>query len=407
MFKAQKRKMQLRFLAVCIGAVLITLLDMGLIGKDRSIQTVTRAPAGEGRRKETFVVRRRGDKEKRKVQVMVEEKTLTKKEARAAIKKAEKALDKEVLGDNTSFDHVDRDLNFPSQLSESPVKIEWSVKPGDLVDYEGKIAYEKVSDSGTLLHIRAQVICQEEKAFYERHVKLFPRKAKGLKGDVFEAGRRFKSAEENTREKKQVDLPRKVNGQELIWEKEKKNRGPFVFVLGVVLIILPLAREKERASKEKKEMMQKNRDDYPDIVSKMALLVGAGMTVRNAFTKIAKDYRATRSEKRPVYEEMIHTVREMESGLSETQAYEEFGRRMALPVYVKLGQILSQQVRMGGAGLKNVLEGEATLAFEEKKRSARRRGEEVSAKLLLPMFLMMGVVLAVVMVPAFVSMKSY
>ena len=399
--------MQIRFLAVCMGAILITLLDMGVIGKDRSIQTVKRAPAGEGSRKETFVVRRKGGKEKRKVQVMVEEKSLTKKEARAAVKKAVKALDKEVLGDNTSFDHVDRDLNFPPCLSKSPVRIEWSVEPGDLVDYKGKIAYEKVSDSGSLLHIRAQVSCQEEKVFYERHVKLFPRKAKGLKGDVFEAGRRFKSAEENTREKKQVDLPRKVNGQELIWKKEQKNRGPFVFVLGVVLIILPMAQEKEKISKEKKEVMQKNRDDYPDIVSKMALLVGAGMTVRNAFTKIAKDYRATSSEKRPVYEEMIHTVREMESGVSETQAYEDFGRRMALPVYVKLGQVLSQQVRMGGAGLKNVLEGEASLAFEEKKRSARQRGEEVSAKLLLPMFLMMGVVLAVVMVPAFVSMKSY
>ena len=97
MFKERKRKMQIRFLAVCMGAILITLLDMGVIGKDRSIQTVKRAPAGEGSRKETFVVRRKGGKEKRKVQVMVEEKSLTKKEARAAVKKAVKALDKEVL----------------------------------------------------------------------------------------------------------------------------------------------------------------------------------------------------------------------------------------------------------------------------------------------------------------------
>lgn len=406
MYRKKKRKTKVRFFLVCILAVLVALLDGGRIGHEQSVQEVERSPAGQGRREESFTVKRKGEKEKTRVRVTVEEKTLTKKEARAAIKKTEEGLDRAILGKNRSFDHVDRKLNFPDWGAAETVCIDWSFEPDDLVERDGQIAYEKISDSGSLLHVKALLSCQGEEARYERHLKLYPPKVAGLKGDVFEARRRFKSAEENTREKEQVKLPQKVNGRELVWKKEKTNRGPAVFVLGTVCVLLPLVREKEASSKKKREMNQKKTEDYPDIVSKMALLVGAGMTIRNAFTKIAKDYRGGGGEKRPAYEEMIQTVREMESGQSEALAYENFGRRLARPEYVKLGQILSQQVRMGGGGLKNVLESEASLAFEEKKRDARRRGEEVSAKLLLPMFLMMGVVLAVVMVPAFVSMRG-
>ena len=39
-------------------------------------------------------------------------------------------------------------------------------------------------------------------------------------------------------------------------------------------------------------------------------------------------------------------------------------------------------------------------AFEQRKHQARRLGEEASTKLLLPLFLMLGVVMIMVAVPA-------
>ena len=50
-----------------------------------------------------------------------------------------------------------------------------------------------------------------------------------------------------------------------------------------------------------------------------------------------------------------------------------------------------------------MLESEAVSAFEERKKDARIQGERASAKLLMPMMLMLLVVFVIVMVPAFLS----
>ncbi len=50
------------------------------------------------------------------------------------------------------------------------------------------------------------------------------------------------------------------------------------------------------------------------------------------------------------------------------------------------------------------LEYEATQAIEERKAQARRRGEEMGTKLLLPMMLQLLLILVMVMIPAFISM---
>ena len=48
---------------------------------------------------------------------------------------------------------------------------------------------------------------------------------------------------------------------------------------------------------------------------------------------------------------------------------------------------------------------EAADAFEERKNLAKKYGEEAGTKLLLPMMIMFGIVVAVIMVPAMMSMQ--
>ena len=148
--------------------------------------------------------------------------------------------------------------------------------------------------------------------------------------------------------------------------------------------------------------------DYPEIVSALALLLGAGMTVPNAWNKIAKDYRKRREEsggnshgKRYAYEEMLMTVYEMESGVMQTTAYERFGRRCRLPSYNKLAAMLSQNIRKGAANLPLLLKEEAADAFEDRKHSARKQGEKAGTKLLVPMMMLLGMTMVIIMVPAF------
>lgn len=78
-----------------------------------------------------------------------------------------------------------------------------------------------------------------------------------------------------------------------------------------------------------------------------------------------------------------------------------FGRRCETQEYIRLGALLSQNLRKGGKGLGQLLKTEAIQAQEERKAHAKRAGEEAGTKLLLPMFLMLAVVLVIVIVPAF------
>ena len=79
---------------------------------------------------------------------------------------------------------------------------------------------------------------------------------------------------------------------------------------------------------------------------------------------------------RCAYEEMQKTCREMESGHTEAESYENFGRRCKVQAYVRFGALLSQNLRKGTRGLTELLKMEAIQAFEDRKARARRLGEE-------------------------------
>ena len=163
-------------------------------------------------------------------------------------------------------------------------------------------------------------------------------------------------------------------------------------------------RDLKKQVNDRKEQLQL---DYPEIVSSLALLIGAGMTVPNAWQRVAKDYRVRKQEtgrKRYAYEEMLLTIYEMESGVAQTKAYERFGRRCRVQCYNRLSSMLSQNVKKGATNLAVLLREEAAYAFEERKHTARRFGEKAGTKLLMPMMMLLCMIMIVIMVPAF---KTY
>ena len=131
------------------------------------------------------------------------------------------------------------------------------------------------------------------------------------------------------------------------------------------------------------------------------------MTIRTAWERIAVGYENTVQEgtrkPRPAYEEMCHTISQLKSGMAESRAYGEFGRRCGLQPYVKLAALLEQNRKTGSKNLKAALELEMVTAFEQRKNLAKKLGEEAGTKLLLPLFLMLGVVMVMMVVPAFLA----
>jgi transcriptional regulator with XRE-family HTH domain len=92
-------------------------------------------------------------------------------------------------------------------------------------------------------------------------------------------------------------------------------------------------------------------------------------------------------------------------GVSETKAYESYGRRIGLLPYIRFCSLVTQNLKKGNRGFTELLKQEAKIAFEERKEIAKRLGEEAGTKLLMPMMLMLIIVFMIILIPAFISFR--
>ena len=148
--------------------------------------------------------------------------------------------------------------------------------------------------------------------------------------------------------------------------------------------------------------------EYPEFVSRLQLLLCSGMSIRSAFFKLGKEYQKHLQKggtRQYVSEELLLAIRKMENGMGETEALEFFGRRCHLFCYKKLVSLIQQNLKRGTDGLRDALMNETKAAFEERKQTARRLGEEAGTKLLFPMVIMLGIVMVFIMVPALFSFQ--
>ncbi|MCM1569460.1 MAG: type II secretion system F family protein [Roseburia sp.] len=133
---------------------------------------------------------------------------------------------------------------------------------------------------------------------------------------------------------------------------------------------------------------------YPDIVYKLVLYLGAGMSVRGCFGKLSEDY-----------ELMLYACRELQTGMSEAAVYDRLGKRSGLQEYIRLSTLLSQNLKKGNSTLLLRLDEEAYKASRERVQTARRLGEEAGTKLLIPMVMFLAVVMLMIAIPAFTGLE--
>lgn len=401
--KEGKRMIAIIFLANTIALCLFVQDGQKAGRADR----IYRNAYGKGDKRETYKVTIEDGVQDEEITVEVGEREYTNEEIRNIFKKCMDLLDKKVLANNESFDHVEEDLNLVSSLEEYPVGIQWNIEKNDVLDIFGAVHEYNTKEEGTLVEIKGVLSYREEQAMYVRTAIVYPRSRNAKEKLVEQVSNWIEEKERTTRQEESFQLPSNLYGHEIQWKKEIQPRGYYVLVLGIVGAVLMLALKKQNEKEEEKARKEQLFRDYPEMISKFTLLLSTGMNVRNVWERIVEDYEAQKEVfgKRIVYEEMRYTCNEMNGGIPENEAYERFGRRCGTSMYVKFGALLSQNLRKGTQGLSQILDLEALQAFENRKNHAKRLGEEAGTKLLLPMFAMLGVVLVIIIIPAFLSMQ--
>lgn len=135
--------------------------------------------------------------------------------------------------------------------------------------------------------------------------------------------------------------------------------------------------------------------DLPDILSKLTLLVNAGMILTEAWERTSITGDST------LYREMQTVVVDRKNGKSEVDALIAFGNRCMSSEVKKFVSTLVQNLSKGNKELCEFLKKQSSMGWEEKKQYARQKGEAASSKLMIPIAGMMIGVLIMVVVPIF------
>lgn len=407
-------------LAVLAAGIMLTLVSLAVYmggGHDAGTELLARPGYGEGDRKEALTVQVDGEDTAQQLEVTVQERKYTEKEKQEFLDRALRKLDELLPGDNESLDKVQSDLYLPESLEDGAVQLSWTTVPYGVIGEDGSLK-EAEDEAGTLVEIQGTLSCGGREASYTAYAKVFPPDLSEQERFRRTIQKQVELADASESHEEELRLPTTVEGKTLIWRETTENPAPAVFALTLVLaaaVYLEMdSRIHQKAEERKNQLML----SYPDLMWKMTMLLGAGLSIKGAFSRIGEEYqrgRALRSgsgklrgrfEKEQAnyaYEEILRACYEMRSGVPEGQAYERFGRRCELPEYIRLGSVLSQNLRKGAKGLTELLESEAEASMNERKSHARKIGERAGTKLLLPMMLMLGIVLVILMVPAFLS----
>lgn len=343
------------------------------------------------------------------IEVLVNSRRPEEAEARENRRRVMEQLPSLILQDNLSLREVRSDLNLIRRLEERGVQIEWESEAPEKIDSFGNVNSQDIAEEGENVTLTVVISDEVGESTFQLPIRLLPPAYTPEQRRMMELSQLIADEEEDSREEKSLVLPKEFDGVSLSYRMKPDGSTWLILLMGLAAAVLYGAEAPLRKNEQEKKRKELLLLEYSEVVSKLQIYLGAGMTVRTAWERMAEDYqeqriRNGRKGKKPVYEEILRTCADFGRGISESEAFRQFGRRCGLRPYLKLSSLLEQNRKTGLKNLRQMLEDDVSEAFEERKNLARKQGEEAGTKLLLPMFMLLVIVMVIVVVPAFMSL---
>ena len=432
---------------LCISAsLLLTILVFFLGLQDGVLKEGFRLPrSGYGGSKQYITLEVSGLTEDTSVplDITVSPKRYTEEEANAVFREIYDQLEELVVAEGESFANLQHDLRLMTKLPKYGVQLSWDFYPeldpalaaGSVTPDEARAYYRKyrhLMDSDGTLHnetlapgtvvtgylsliMSTDIVptgtdgetkylkTQYHSAPYRIYVGIVPRALSRYESLLLQLQQAITTEDEGSLGENMLSLPTEIDGQRIYYSEHEDRSYLLLPLLGVIAAMAIYMRQGQARRTEKKQREALLMLDYSELVSKLMVYIGAGLTVRNALETISQHFDALIArgikEDRPLYQELRTMVIQFRRNMPESEIYLSFGRRVNLKPYTKLVSLIEQNRMNGARNLRAMLELEMEDAFEQRKTTARRLGEEAGTKLLLPLFIMLGIVMIIVIVP--------
>lgn len=142
-----------------------------------------------------------------------------------------------------------------------------------------------------------------------------------------------------------------------------------------------------------KKLSKRYISEFPGIVSTLALLVNAGMVLREAWDLVAN------SDNTEMHEQMKRVTEDRNNGMAEADAFTAMARRCATPEISKFVSMIIQGLDKGSSDLAFTLKEQSDEMWDLKQQKLLQEGEKASSKLLIPIMVMFIGILVMIMLP--------
>lgn len=167
-----------------------------------------------------------------------------------------------------------------------------------------------------------------------------------------------------------------------------------LFLTFVVIACLVVYVEYDKNDKLEKRHAQILRE-FPHVLSQMALLVNAGMPLREALvTTSGKDTGVLSREMKTLSDDMAN-------GIPEYEAFSSFADRCGVDSVRKFSSLITQNVKKGSSELAAALMELSNEVWRSRVSSVKEEGEKASTKLLVPILIIFIGIMFMVIVPMF------
>lgn len=303
----------------------------------------------------------------------------------------------EILGEEIELHRDTKEIKFQSTDDSGLLKISWTSDQADLFSSSGLIDWDLLKSSQHVLMVGEITDGQHSKKVGISFALIFD---EADKSQLEKAKEELVRIEEESRTSGEIEVPDTLEGYQVHVEKtDVKEKLFWIYGLSILIIGILLEVELVHLKEAGERRDESLRAEYYQFLNRLSLYLATGMSVKEAFRRLSIRVRAD-----ALVAELKFTVRRMELGASEMEAIEEMGRNIGLAEYMRLSSLVTQNLRHGNAGLLKQLEAEVQQGMIHDQERVRKESAKASEKLMIPTFILLILVIAIVLIPAVMNL---
>lgn len=342
---------------------------------------------------------------KKQYEIEVAPRAWTREEAEQQLLELTERLETYILGQNPSLDQVCSHLLLPEYIEGYPFDIYWESDKEQYIDSLGTVYREGLQESQIVV-LTANITYGEWSWEYQFGVCLQKEELTQEEQYTRELKQYLLEDELSQRNSDVWQLPKVFQGEALQYGETTKEHTVLILaaILAATGIALWIGQDNDlRAGRRKIQEFWE--EEYVGFVSSLSLYISAGLNLQTAMSYCARDYECRKPASHLLREALLEFQKDVVNGYGFVAAIERFAGRADQLHYRRLAGILNQGFLNGAKGLPQLLQQEVDKIREEKRRQSKVTGEKISTALIAPMMLQLGIVIALIMIPAFTNMQ--